>query len=100
MPVVLKSEGSFTATDCDPVVESSVLNEQATIEAVSIEFIPSIKEDKTQVSSSVTLEAAGKHDPTKVSVRVCRVKRKLRCRHSQLYFKVHVITQLFVKYKY
>lgn len=71
--MVLKSEGSFStaATDCNPVVESSV-DEQATIESVSIEFIPSIKEDETQLYSSVTLEAAGKYRPTtKVSVHAC-----------------------------
>lgn len=50
------------------MAESSI-DEQATIEAARIEFSPAIKDgDRSQIFSSVTLEAAGIHDLIKVSV--------------------------------
>ena len=49
--------------------ESQSVDERATIEAASIEFTPAIKEDvRSQLFSSVTLEAVGIHGSTKVSV--------------------------------
>ena len=65
-PVVLKSEACHDVLAESQSVDDS---EQATIEAASIEFTPAIKEDvRSRLSSSVTLEAEGKHGLTKVSI--------------------------------
>jgi hypothetical protein len=66
--VVLKSDA------CHDVAERSMIDEQVTvtIEAVSIEFTYTLVDTEEKVTSelfsSVTLEAAGIHGPTKVSV--------------------------------
>ncbi len=66
--MVLKSEA------CHDMTEGSMIDEQVTvtIEAASIEFTPVAIEEKitSELFSSVTLEAAGTHGPTKVSVAV------------------------------
>lgn len=65
--VVLKSEA------CHSVAENSIIIDErgpVTIEAASIEFTPAaIKENnRSQLFSSVSLEAVGTHGPSKVSV--------------------------------